>query len=98
MEHCTAISKAKIKWIRSLRLKKNRDAEQLFIVEGEKMVNEGLIEFSDHLVFLIVQKENIHEISEEYQQKTVFASTQEMEQCSGFKQPNKFIAVFKSLN
>ncbi len=37
-----ALSKNKIKWIRSLRLKKNRDAEGLFIVEGTKMVQEIL--------------------------------------------------------
>lgn len=34
------LSKNKIKWIRSLRLKKNRDTENVFIVEGEKMVRE----------------------------------------------------------
>lgn len=37
-----ALSKNKIKWIRSLRLKKNRDSEGLFLVEGTKMVQEIL--------------------------------------------------------
>lgn len=35
-----ALSKNKIKWIRSLRLKKKRDSEGLFLVEGTKMVQE----------------------------------------------------------
>ena len=37
------LSKNKIKWIRSLRLKKNRNSEELFIVEGEKMVKEMVL-------------------------------------------------------
>ncbi len=36
------ISKAKISLIRSLSLKKNRDKLNLFVVEGEKMVDEAL--------------------------------------------------------
>ena len=34
------ITSNKIKFIRSLKLKKNRDIHNCFIVEGEKMVNE----------------------------------------------------------
>jgi methylated-DNA-[protein]-cysteine S-methyltransferase len=38
------LSKNKIKWIRSFQLKKNRDEANVFIVEGEKMIQE-LIEY-----------------------------------------------------
>ena len=34
------LSKAQIKWVRSLQQKKNRDAEGVFVAEGEKCVNE----------------------------------------------------------
>ncbi|MDR1454616.1 MAG: RNA methyltransferase [Tannerella sp.] len=34
------VSKAKIKWIHSLEMKKNRDREQLFVAEGNKLVSE----------------------------------------------------------
>jgi TrmH family RNA methyltransferase len=34
------LSKAQIKWIRSLQQKKNRDAEGVFVAEGEKCVND----------------------------------------------------------
>lgn len=34
------LSKNKIKWIKSLRLKKNRDSENVFVVEGNKIVDE----------------------------------------------------------
>lgn len=46
------LSKNKIKLIRSLRLKKNRDAEQLFVVEGEKIVYELLEENPDVIEFI----------------------------------------------
>ena len=36
------ISKNQIKFIRSLQLKKNRDANNCFIAEGEKIINELL--------------------------------------------------------
>lgn len=44
------LSKNKIKWIRSLHLKKNRDSENCFIVEGEKMVAEILKEQIERVV------------------------------------------------
>ena len=34
------LSKAQIKWVRSLQLKKNREAEGVFVAEGEKCINE----------------------------------------------------------
>lgn len=47
-----ALSKNKIKWIRSLRLKKNRDSEGVFVVEGRKMVEEILSLFPGNIVLL----------------------------------------------
>ena len=51
-----SLSKNKIKWIRSLQLKKNRDELGLFIVEGEKMVQEAIENFSQQIDFLVVTK------------------------------------------
>lgn len=36
------LSKAKAKWIRSLKDRKTRDSERVFVVEGKKMVQEAL--------------------------------------------------------
>jgi TrmH family RNA methyltransferase len=36
----THLSKAQIKWVRSLQQKKNRDAERLFVAEGQKCVHD----------------------------------------------------------
>ncbi len=47
------LSKNKIKWIRSLRLKKNRDTEKLFVVEGAKMVQEIITEWPDAIECIV---------------------------------------------
>ena len=51
------ISLQKLKWIRSLQIKKNREKEQLILVEGEKIVLE-LLSQSRLKVKLIVGSEN----------------------------------------
>ena len=54
-----SISKNKIKWIRSLQQKKFRDDLGLFVVEGEKMVNEALESNEYEVVFLCLTKSSI---------------------------------------
>ena len=44
------LSKNKIKYIRSLELKKNRKEEQAFLAEGPKLVGELLAHFPCRLV------------------------------------------------
>lgn len=53
------LSKAKIKWIRSLQLKKNRDAEDLFVAEGAKCVHE--LQTAFRLVLLVSQENATNE-------------------------------------
>jgi TrmH family RNA methyltransferase len=89
------ISKAKIKWIRSLQQKKNREKEGLFVVEGEKMVLEGLGIPGLELASLVVHKD-AHFLVAGYPKLPVYsATTTEMEQISGLKTPNKLLAVFR---
>ncbi|MFA7273578.1 MAG: RNA methyltransferase [Crocinitomicaceae bacterium] len=86
------ISKNKIKHLRSLRLKKNRDLEQSFLIEGEKMVLEAVAEYASLIQEIYVLKEsnlNIHF-------PAIFEiSTSESEQISSFKTPNKCLALLK---
>ena len=89
-----AVSKAKIKWLRSLQLKKNREEEAVFVVEGEKMVLEGLQQCPELLVTLIVHKDTTLPASAGIT-SAFTATTTEMEQLSAFKTPNKLVAVFK---
>jgi TrmH family RNA methyltransferase len=88
------LSKNKIKWLRSLSLKKNRDEEGLFILEGEKMVSEAIAQRPD-LIQMVAHVESyklpvsslnceIHTISEK-----------ELEQLSELRTPNKVLAVLR---
>lgn len=93
------ISKNQIKFIQSLHSKKNRDQEQLFIIEGVKLVSEFLLTsyFEIHSVYgtldfiannkHIIDKSNavINEISEE-----------ELKKISLQTSPNQILAVIKA--
>lgn len=88
------ISKNKIKFLRSLRLKKNRDKERVFLVEGEKMVLEAL-QLSRQIVreVYIEKGQNIQEI-ENFD--AVFELTSlDASKISGFKTPNKCLALLE---
>jgi RNA methyltransferase, TrmH family len=89
------ISKARIKWIRSLQQKKVREQEGVFVVEGEKMVLEGLESKRHALVALVAHKDESSIIPQEFREVALTADTTEMEQLSGLKTPNKLLAVFK---
>ncbi|MGV3609981.1 MAG: RNA methyltransferase [Fluviicola sp.] len=90
-----ALSKGKQKWVRSLQLKKNRDAEALFVVEGEKSVLEGLSVFASRLEILVSIDAFLQQIPSQFQSKTFTVTTKELEQISELKTPNKCIAVFR---
>ena len=88
------ISKNKIKFLRALRLKKNRDKEQMFLVEGEKMVKEAL-QFSSQIVLEVFVEKNL-EISWLDGFENIYEITKtEIEQISGLKTPNKCLAILK---
>ena len=82
------LSKNKIKWIRSLRQKKTRNAEGLFIVEGEKMVTE-IINSSPDIVRCVISTGGHVDFKGEIYQTT----DKEMLQISGLQTPNKLLAV-----
>jgi TrmH family RNA methyltransferase len=94
------ISIQKIKWIKSLHLKKNREKENLFLVEGEKIVNELIQNFPD-LIRLIVCKNSFIEKSEELKtisQERIFqANTEEMERISTLNTASTVLAVVEKL-
>ena len=90
------ISIQKIKWIKSLHLKKNREKENLFLVEGEKIVNE-LIQNFPELIRLIVCKSSFAEKYVELKairKEFVFqANTEEMERISTLNTASTVLAV-----
>ncbi len=87
-----SLSKNKIKWIRSLQLKKNRDELGLFIVEGEKMVQEAIENFSQQIEFLVVTK--FSSIKTDYVSfEVAIATDEELKSISTLKNPNKSLVV-----
>ena len=87
MEH---ISKAQVKFVRSLQLKKYRDEHGLFVAEGDKCIEELRKGFE--LEYLIVE-EDLSSVSEAV--CTLSAKRSEIEQMSGLKTPQGSIAVFR---
>ncbi len=84
------LSKNKIKWIRSLRLKKIREKEGCFVVEGEKIINEIILEWPD-LIELVCT------CSEDFQYNGTLFKTDEatLKQLSTLSTFNKVIAVVR---
>jgi len=84
------ISKNKIKWIRSLKMKKNRDLLQLFVVEGEKMVLELIKDWSAHIECIVSMDNNF-----KFSGECLFADERKMKEISQLSTPNKLLAVVK---
>ena len=84
-----------IKFIKSLQLKKYRDKNSLFIVEGEKVVNE-LIE-SDFLIEKIYATTDWYDINFSKIDIDLFykVSPKELKRISSLKSPNNVLAVVK---
>ena len=84
------ITKNEIKFVRSLRIKKNRIKSDQFIVEGEKIVDE-LIDSSLELVKVYSTSSKYESLDKLY---TKISKTNLL-QISNLKTPNKVVAIFK---
>lgn len=95
------ISIQKIKWIKSLHLKKNREKENLFLVEGEKIVSE-LIQNIPGLIRLIVCKNSFLEkctyLKALNQEQIFCANTEEMKRISTLNTASTVLAVVEKFN
>lgn len=88
------LSKNKIKWIRSLQLKKNRDELNLFVVEGDKMVNEALESCKENIEFLCFTKSSdLNDLQLPFE--AVLITDDELKSISSLKTPNKSLVILK---
>ena len=87
------ITKKYIKFIKSLRLKKNRYLHQKFTVEGEKNINALL--HSDFKVDKIIISKKIIQKKKNNDIEILIASKSEMKQISNFKTPSNIFAIVK---
>lgn len=85
----------KIKQIRGLHLKKNRDELELFIVEGEKMVLEVLESVPNQIEYCVTTSE---EIAKQFPVVDFYLADDEtLKKCSTLKTPNKLLVVVKKM-
>lgn len=87
------ISLQKIKWIKSLHLKKNREKEQLILVEGEKLVLE-LMEQYPNLLHSFYVNQNTDQSNLDAP-NGFSCSSNEMERISQFNSAPTMIGIFK---
>ncbi len=93
------LSKTHSKYIQSLHLKKNRDAEQVFIAEGNKVVPELVQSKQFVCIEILGTKEWLqqHEpmLRKYYTGPLLEVDTAELEKISALSTPNQVLAVFK---
>ena len=87
------ISKNQIKFIKSLSLKKNRVKAQLFVAEGEKIVNE-LLHSKFEIEHIYATKKFLGINSSEKSALTV-VSNEELSRISNLTSPNNVLAIVK---
>jgi TrmH family RNA methyltransferase len=88
------LSKARIKLIQSLLIKKNRKAQQLFVVEGKKQVAE-LLQSSFHIQSLVATAPFLDEYAQDIKNgiEITMVSEDELQKASLQQQPQEALAV-----
>jgi TrmH family RNA methyltransferase len=87
------LSKAKIKFIQSLELKKKRKEENLFVAEGPKVVGDLLPYFACRL--LIATPEWLSTHAKPQAQEIIEVTAEELRKASFLKTPQEVLAVFE---
>ncbi len=87
------LSKARIKYIRSLELKKKRKEENAFVAEGPKLVGDLLGYFPCKL--LIAHTEWLHTHSTAQAKEIIEVTSEELSKASFLKTPQEVLAVFE---
>ena len=92
------LSKTEIKYIQSLAQKKSRDSEDVFIMEGKKMVQEVLTEFPHQIIRLYGTASFYKQLSlQPVEKNMVLITDTELEQISVLQTPNLAVAIVKKL-
>ena len=87
------LSKNKIKWIKSLELKKNRKETQLFVAEGHKLVSDNLHVMRCQVLVATCEWYASNPLAKAPEMYVV--SAQEMSKVSFLKTPQEVLAVFE---
>ena len=91
------LNKATISFIQSLQKKKTREKERLFVIEGDKLVNEFL-ETKTPVRILVAKPEFIKSLSPVYREnisEIIPSSYDELKRISSLKTPHNALAVIE---
>lgn len=86
------LTKAHIKLINSLQLKKYRDQHRLFIAEGPKIVEE-VVHSDLKLITIFALEEWIHKLPQTFQTECHIISQNDLKKISSLKTPNQVLAL-----
>ena len=86
------LSKNKIKYIRSLELKKNRTTDGVFVAEGHKLVGELIGHFGCRLLLATAKWQSAHSVQAD---EIVEVTDEELARASFQKSPQEVLAVFE---
>jgi len=89
------ISQKHLKWIKSLHLKKNRDREQNFIIEGVKICDEVLESHAERIQQIVCLNDYVHKIPKTLKPLTLNCGPNELARISTLKTPNSILIVLK---
>jgi len=89
------LSQRQIKLVRSLQQKKFREEEGMFVIEGEKSVNEAIRFASDKIISIFHTSEFTPNSSNAHFE---LITQNELEKLSSLQTPNKAIAILKKLD
>lgn len=92
--HLEKLSQQKIKFIKSLQLKKNRDAEQCLYLEGETLIKD-LLQYFPQLIELLVIDQSISEVTSHPEIPTFLASSNDLQKMTQLKTAKKMNAVVR---
>jgi TrmH family RNA methyltransferase len=89
------ISKAKIKYIHSLELKKNRKSEEVFVAEGPKVVGDLLAIMPAKVVVSTKEWIAINDKKVDFADEIIEVSDEELGKVSFLQHPQQVVAVFR---
>ncbi|MFK8045509.1 MAG: TrmH family RNA methyltransferase [Crocinitomicaceae bacterium] len=89
------LTKNEIKFLKSLQIKKYRDSHKLFVVEGEKLVNELMCQ-STYKIDTVFHTADYAPPKTHLSFNSVHISEKELERISALKSPNKVLATVKT--